>query len=341
MNPSSPHRGRGAPDNPAGRFEPLEIEYEPENVPGAETTELFQDNTKSIISFNDSPDLGFDATLNPYRGCEHGCVYCYARPTHEYLGLSLGLDFETKLFVKTEAPALLRKALSSKSWKPQMVMLSGITDCYQPIERRLKLTRRCLEVFAEFRNPVGIVTKSDLVTRDIDILSELASDNAIVVNLSVTSLDKSLADRLEPRASRPLQRLRAIEELSKAGIPTGVMVAPVIPGLNDHEIPEILKAVANAGATSAHYVLLRLPFGLKNLFQSWLDAHYPDRKPKVMNRIRDTRDGAYFTRGRGVGLFADQIERMFELARKKAGLKKRPPELSVAAFRKPGQLSLF
>lgn len=346
MRNSSPHKGRGAPDNPVGRFEPLQIEYEPEDAPEVGATELYRDNTLSVISYNDSPDLGFNASLNPYRGCEHGCVYCYARPTHEYVGLSLGLDFETKLFVKPDAPHLLRKALSSKSWKPQMVMLSGVTDCYQPVERRLELTRQCLEVLAEFRNPVGIVTKSDLVTRDIDLLQELAADNAASVSLSVTSLDKTLADRMEPRAARPQRRLQAIRQLSDAGIPTNAMLAPVVPGLNDHEIPDILKAVAHAGATSANYLLLRLPHGVKDLFQSWLDHHYPDRKPKVLNRIRDTRDGklydgTYFVRGRGVGLYAEQIERMFHMARKKAGLKERLPEVSTAAFRKPGQLSLF
>ena len=265
---------------------------------------------------------------------------------HEYLGLSLGLDFETKLFVKTDAPELLRKTLSSKSWKPQTVMLSGITDCYQPVERRLEITRKCLEVFAEFQNPVSIVTKSDLVTRDIDILRRLADINGAAVHLSVTSLDNSLANRLEPRAAKPVQRLRAIEQLAEAGIPTGVLVAPVVPGLNDHEIPDILNAVASAGATSAHYILLRLPFGLKDLFESWLDHHFPDRKPRILNRIRETRDGklydgAYFTRGRGTGPYAEQIGRLFGIARRKAGLDERLPELSADAFLQQGQLSLF
>ena len=348
MNALRPRKGRGAPTNPIGRFETLDVEYDPtdDDLPTL-NTELFKDATKSVISFNDSPDLGFDASFNPYRGCENGCAYCYARPTHEYLGLSAGLDFETKLFVKDDAPRLLKKTLSSRSWKPQQVMMSGVTDCYQPIERHLRLTRRCLEVFAEFRNPVGIVTKSELVTRDIDILQTMSSPDVASVMISVTSLDASLANKLEPRASSPARRLRAIETLRKAGIRTGVMIGPVIPGLNDHEIADILKATSEAGALTAGYILLRLPYGVKGLFSDWLEAHYPNKKDRVLNRVKDTRDGAlydgaYGKRMRGVGEYADQIERMFKMARKRYGLDRKLPPLAVDRFRVPrNQMCLF
>ncbi|MBS14413.1 MAG: radical SAM protein [Gemmatimonadetes bacterium] len=343
-----PRRGRGAPTNPVGRFESmdLEIEQTDDDLPVQET-ELFRDSTRSIIAWNDSPDLNFDASVNPYRGCEHGCAYCYARPTHEYLGLSAGLDFESKLFVKENAPELLEKTFSSRSWKPQDVMMSGVTDCYQPIERHLKLTRRCLEVFAEFRNPVGIVTKNELVTRDIDILQTMSSPDVAAVHMSVTSLDPALANKLEPRASSPRRRIKAIEALSRAGVRTGVVIGPVIPGLNDHEISDILQASADAGARSAGYITLRLPHGVKELFADWLEAHYPNRKDRVLNRVRDTRDGElydgkYGLRMRGAGEYADQIERMFEIRKRKAELTQKLPPLSTGHFRVPRkQLSLF
>lgn len=340
--PTHAVHGRGAVTNPAGRFELLEIEYDPAE-PNAPPTEVFHDTSRQIIARNDSPDIGFDASVNPYRGCEHGCVYCYARPTHEYLGLSAGLDFETKLFAKQDAPELLRKALSARSWDPQIVVMSGVTDPYQPIERKLQLTRKCLEVFAEFRNPVGVITKNDLVTRDIDILADLARYNAVSVRLSITSLDKKLADRMEPRAARPAQRLRAIEMLASAGIRVGVMVAPVVPGLNDHEISGILRAAADAGAVTAGYIVLRLPHGVKDLFADWLEAHC---KEKVLNRVKDTRGGAlydstYGSRMRGVGEYADQIETMFNIAQRRFGLDQEHPPLSVHHFRNPvGQMEL-
>ena len=331
--------GRGAVGNPVGRFEPLQVEYEPAE-PNAQPTELFRDTTRHIITFNDSPDINFDASVNPYRGCEHGCVYCYARPSHEYLGLSAGLDFETRIFVKHDAPELLRKELAAPGWQPQMVALSGVTDPYQPVERKLEITRRCLQVFSEFRNPVGIITKNDLVTRDIDILTELSHYSAAGVRISITSLDKKLADRMEPRASRPAQRLRAVEVLASAGIRVGVMVAPVVPGLNDHEISDILRASSDAGASSAGYIILRLPHGVKDLFADWLDAHYPNRKDKVLNRVRDTRGGTlydptYGTRMRGVGEYADQIETMFNIARRRYGLDRPLPPLTAEHFRRP------
>ena len=336
-------RGRGAADNPANRFVPLHLErdeeWNPEEDPSP-ATQFYRDATGSIINYNDSPDIGFNASINPYRGCEHGCIYCYARPSHEYLGFSAGLDFESKIMVKDHAPELLRKELSSPKWKPQVIAMSGVTDCYQPVERKLKLTRRCLEVLAEFRNPVGIVTKSHLVTRDIDLLGELASHRAAVVFVSLTTLDASLAAKLEPRASLPHHRLAAIEALSKAGIPVGVMTAPIIPALNDHEIPNLISAAVNAGAQSAGYVTLRLPFGLGPLFEEWLARHFPDRKEKVLNRVRALRGGKindpnFGTRMRGEGIFADQIEALFEAACRKTGVAGRHPELSTAAFRVP------
>ncbi len=336
-------RGRGAAANPAGRFEILHLErdedWDPEEDP-APATQFYRDATSSIINYNDSPDIGFNASLNPYRGCEHGCIYCYARPTHEYLGFSAGLDFESRIMVKDNAPELLRKELASPKWKPQVIAMSGVTDCYQPVERRLKLTRRCLEVLAEFRNPVGIVTKNHLVTRDIDLLAELASRHAAAVFVSLTTLDHTLAARLEPRASLPQHRLAAIESLSKAGVPVGVMTAPVIPALNDHEIPNLIAAAVNAGAQFAGYVTLRLPYGLGPLFEEWLARHYPDRKDKVLNRVRALRGGRindpnFGTRMRGEGIFADQIEVLFEAACRRAGVAGRRPELSASAFRVP------
>jgi len=274
---------------------------------------------------------------------------CYARPTHEYLGYSAGLDFQTKILVKPRAAELLRKQLMSPAWKPQVVMLSGVTDCYQPAERRLRITRGCLEVLAEFRNPVGIVTKGFLVTRDVDLLAELASVNAASVMLSITTLDGELQRKLEPLASPPSKRLAAIELLAKAGIPVGVMTAPVIPGLTDHELPALLQAAANAGASSAGFVVLRLPHGVKQLFGDWLTQHYPERREKVLNRLRALHGGALYDsrfahRQRGSGEFANQIDALFELGRKRARLARRGAELSTAAFRRPGvadQLSLF
>lgn len=338
-------RGRGSLENPSGRFEsyqkeiadtPLE-EYELEDIPALKT-QIFKDTSKTIISTNDSPDIGMEATLNPYRGCEHGCIYCFARPTHEYLGLSVGLDFETKIFIKQDAAVLLREKFLSRKWQPKIVTLSGVTDCYQPLERDLKITRSCLEVLLEFRNPVAIITKNSLVTRDIDILKELASFNAVVINMSVTTLDRMLARNMEPRTSTPALRLKAIEKLSNAGIPVNVMVGPVIPGLTDHEIPEILKAASSAGAKTANYTMLRLPYGVKDIFQTWLHEHYPDRAERILNRVRDVREGKLYnaefgTRMTGTGIYAEQISQMFSLYRKKYNLGRRI-ELSTSSFRK-------
>ncbi|MDQ4003735.1 MAG: PA0069 family radical SAM protein, partial [Actinomycetota bacterium] len=254
--------GRGAAGNPKNRFEKIEVKRDPAEQ-GAEEprpeTVYFRDFSRSIVARNDSSDIGFDASINPYRGCSHGCSYCYARPTHEYLGLSAGLDFESRILVKEDAPELLRKQLSSPRWKPQVLSMSGVTDCYQPVEKKLRLTRRCLEVLAELRNPVTIVTKNHLVTRDIDLLSELAHHNAAAVAVSLTTLDDDLRRVMEPRTARPTRRLAAIEKLAEAGVPVGVMTAPVIPGLNDHELPDLISTAAEAGAGFAAYTPVRLP----------------------------------------------------------------------------------
>jgi DNA repair photolyase len=347
--PASP-RGRGATENPPNRFEQISVErdadWNPEDDPAPRTLFL-RDLSQSIISYNDSPDIPFDASLNAYRGCEHGCSYCYARNTHEYLGFSAGLDFETKIMVKENAPELLRRELSSPKWKPQMLAMSGVTDCYQPIERRLQLTRRCLAVLAEFRNPVSIITKNHLVTRDIDLLRELAAHNAAMVHLSINSLDSELAHKLEPRAASPKMRLAAVEALAKAGVPVGVLVAPVIPALNDHEIPLVLAAAKAAGAGWAGTEILRLPLTVAPVFEQWLEQNVPGKKEKVLNRIRAIRGGKlndprFGSRMRGEGNFAEQISQMFRVARRKAGLAEHGPELSTAAFRRPGgsQLAL-
>ena len=343
-------KGRGAIGNPQNRFETLEVERDPEvQGPDRIETELLRDTSKSVIAYNDSPDVGFNASVNPYRGCEHGCVYCYARPFHEYLGFSAGLDFESRILVKEDAPELLRKELASPKWKPQTLAMSGVTDCYQPAERRLEITRRCLEVLAEFRNPVGIITKNELVTRDIDILLRLHEHQAAMVMISVTTLDGDVARVMEPRASHPRERLKAIERLAAAGIPVGVMVAPVVPAITDHEMPKILEAAAAAGARTAGYVVMRLPGAVAGLFERWLEEHFPDRKDKVLNRVRELRGGQLYdprfgNRMRGEGLFADQIRATFQTFKRRYGLDPPFPELSTAAFKVPGraeQMGLF
>ena len=345
--------GRAATGNPANRFEKLHVEFEPHDLASpdedrpARRTDFFRDGSKTIITRNNSPDVGFETSVNPYRGCEHGCIYCYARPTHEYLGFSAGLDFESKIMVKEDAPELLEAELSSPKWKPQVVVMSGVTDPYQPVERRLKLTRRCLEVLARFRNPVAIITKNHLVTRDTDILRELAANDAAAVNISVTSLDRKLQRVLEPRTSAPRSRLDAIEHLHARGIPVGVMVAPIIPGLTDHEVPAILNACAEAGAQFAGYTVVRLPWAVAPLFERWLDEHFPDRKEKILGRIRHLRGGEklnqsqWHSRMTGDGIFAEQISSLFEVGCRRAGIGARP-RLSTAAFRRPQeQLHLF
>jgi DNA repair photolyase len=355
--PSPVIHGRSASWNPANRFEKLHVDLgdadvvqidptDEEEKPRRET-QFFRDLTKTIIARNDSPDVGFETSVNPYRGCEHGCIYCFARPTHEYLGMSAGLDFESKIMVKTDAPKLLEEELSSPKWKPQVLVMSGVTDPYQPVERKLRITRGCLEVLAKFRNPLAIITKNRLVTRDVDLLGELARYDASAVNVSVTSLDPNLQRVLEPRTSSPSARLEAIATLHAAGIPVGVMVAPIIPGLTDHEVPRIVEACAKAGAQFAGYTIVRLPWAIAPLFEHWLDEHFPEKKEKVLQRIRDIRGGTklndarWGTRTKGEGIFAEQIRSMFEVSCRRFGIGGRPA-LSTAAFRRPReQLDLF
>ena len=341
--------GRGAVANPKNRFEKIEAVPDPENLDPEDLetekpeTVYLWDHTRSIISTNDSPDIGFDAGISPYRGCSHGCIYCFARPSHEYLGLSAGLDFETKILVKENAPELLRRELSSPRWQPKPLAMSGTTDVYQPIERKLRLTRQCLEVIAEFRNPVIVITKNHLVTRDMELLSELARYNAVSVNISLTTLDDDLRRVMEPRTSSPKRRLDAIWKLAEADIPVGVLTAPIIPGLNDHELPSLISAAAEAGASFAGYTPVRLPYAVASLFEDWLERHFPDRKSKVLNHIREMRGGRlndpdFGSRMRGEGVYAEHIARLFDVSCRRAGIeRRRPSPLSTAAFRRPGE----
>lgn len=339
---------RGTRQNPANRFERLHVEPDPEDPARDLCTEFFVDASQSIITTHDSPDLSFKASVNPYRGCEHGCPYCYARPYHEFLGLSAGLDFEQKIFVKPDAARLLRAELASKKWQPQPVALSGVTDCYQPVERRLEITRACLRVLADFRNPVGVVTKNHLVTRDADILAEMAADSVASVHITITTLDTALAVRLEPRASTPLHRLDAVRKLSSAGIPVGVLIAPVIPGLNEQEIPQILRAARAAGAARANYSILRLPHGVADIFLNWVGEHLPDARARIEGRIREIRDGElndsrFGSRMRGEGAAADRIRQMFRIFAAREGLRIDSFALSTSHFANPDdrQLRLF
>lgn len=353
--PSPAPIGRGARLNPANRFEQIAADADPDFVEFDEhgvpierpqpRTQFFEDATETILTPNDSPDVGANFGLNPYRGCEHGCAYCFARPFHDYLGWSSGLDFETKILVKRRAPELLRRELSAKKWRPQPVMVSGVTDCYQPAERRFQLTRACLGVFAEFRNPVGIITKNFLITRDIELLAELARWQCVVATLSVTTLDAALAGKLEPRASRPEHRLRAIRLLADAGVPVNVNVAPIIPGLTDHELPAILEAARDAGARRASYIALRLPHTVKDVFIDWLDAQEPGKKERVLARVREMRGGKLYdarfgVRGHGEGFFADQLHQLFEVTARRLGLNREEFRLSTAHFRPPGGVQL-
>lgn len=342
-------KGRGAQSNPSNRFDQHQtnLEEEVEALAPLPRTEFIKDFSKSIVAENNSPDIPFRYSVNPYRGCEHGCAYCYARPTHEYLGYSAGIDFETKIIVKENAPELLREKLMSKSWTGEMITISGNTDCYQPIERKLEITRRCVEVMAQFNNPLAMITKNKLVTRDIDHLQKLAAVNAALVFISVTTLDHELCGVLEPRTSRPQARLEAIRQLAEAGIPVGVNVAPVIPGLTDHEMPAILKAAKEAGASSAGWTPLRLPLSVLPIFTEWLETHRPIRKQKVLEAIRgirggDLNDPNFGTRMRGQGPVAANMKQMFQIYSRKYGLDKKSFKLSSDHFQRPGdQLSLF
>jgi DNA repair photolyase len=351
--------GRGANCQPANRFLAVHQVVDLEHVAddedylarlGRPPTVYLPDDSQSIVAENDSPDVTFRYSVNPYRGCAHGCSYCYARPTHEYLGLSAGLDFETKVMVKHRAAELLAAWLTRPAWAPEPIAFSGVTDCYQPAERQFQLTRACLRVAAECRQPVNIVTKNALVTRDLDILVEMARANCVRVALSVTTLDPELARRMEPRTSTPVARLAALRKLSDAGVPTLAMVAPIIPGLNDSEIPEILSAVKEAGAQGAAFTLLRLPWAVRDVFFCWLDRCLPDQAEKVRTRVRSTRggrdnDSRFGERMRGSGPLAEQIAATFRVFAKRHGLDRNPKPLDASGFRPPvppsGQLSLF
>lgn len=349
MNRDRPYIGRGAGFNPPNRFETLKVEAPPSDLadyfelPDPEQkvpTRFYRDHSQSILSKNDSPDLGFTYSINPYRGCEHGCVYCYARPSHEYLGFSSGLDFETKIMVKLEAPKLLEQEFSRKSWKPQVVVFSGNTDCYQPAERTLQITRHCLDVFAKFRNPVSVITKNALIRRDVDLLQELASRNLVFVIITITTLDQNLVKTMEPRTSTPAKRLETIEALASRGIPVGVNVAPIIPGLTDIEIPAILKEAAERGATHAGHTLVRLSYALKDLFLQWLQREYPEKASKVVSRLRSIRGGKlseseFRKRMEGEGEIASAIQQLFNSACAKNHLNEQRLELSSTEFISP------
>ncbi len=352
-------KGRGAHVQPANPYLAIRREDDFEQVAEDEDfldeldrppTEYLPDASQSIVAENDSPDVGFRYSVNPYRGCAHGCSYCYARPYHEYLGFSAGLDFETKVLVKHRAPELLREWLARPSWRPETIAFSGVTDCYQPAERDFELTRGCLEVAAECRQPIGIITKNSLVTRDIDLLQQLAAHRAVRVCVSITTLDAKLARAMEPRTSSPAARLRTIRELTDAGIPTQLMLAPVIPGLNDSEIPAILKAARDAGADAAGYVLLKLPTSVREVFLDWLKRSYPDRAGRVEALIRATRggrlhDSQFGRRQVGTGNIADLIADTFSLWRKRLRYPEQSEPLNRTAFQPPspstGQLRLF
>src|SRR6266851_5394936 len=348
-------RGRGAQSNAAGRYEPLaRVAFDDgwqsfEELPPFKTTVTI-DSTRKIITRNDSPDISFDRSINPYRGCEHGCIYCFARPTHAYLGLSPGLDFESKLFAKPEAPKLLERELSAAGYVPRTIAIGTNTDPYQPIEREHQIMRRILEVLDRYGHPVGIVTKSALVLRDIDILARMAQRNLVKVALSVTTLDGKLARVMEPRAATPPRRLEALQQLAAAGVPASVMVAPVIPALNDPEIERILEAAAAVGVREAGYVLIRLPLEVRDLFREWLMANFPDRYRHVFKLIREMRggkdyDSTWGLRQTGSGPYAWMIGRRFEIACEKLGLNARETNLTTEHFRPPRpsavQLDLF
>ncbi|HLX12942.1 MAG TPA: PA0069 family radical SAM protein [Bacteroidota bacterium] len=340
-------RGRGASYNTPNRFdklhfEPLEIDLDPNDPDDRPLKTIFlKDASKSVLSKNESPDIHFTYSINPYRGCEHGCIYCYARPSHEYLGFSAGADFESKITVKADAPELLAEAFQKKSWQPQMVCISGNTDCYQPVERKLQITRRCLEVFLKFRNPVGIITKNALIQRDLDILIELAKLDLVSVTISVTTLDDELTRIMEPRTSTPAKRLETIEKLTAAGVPVYVLVAPIIPGLTDDQFPGILKAVAARGAKSAGYTVVRLPGAVGPLFEDWLKRTMPDRAAKILNRIRESHGGnaddtRWGKRMSGDGEFPATIKKLFRIECKRLGLNEEEFHVETKHFRRDG-----
>jgi DNA repair photolyase len=352
------YKGRGATLNLEGRFESVERDpfddgwdATPELAPGRPATTVTPERARSIISRNDSPDIPFTHSINPYRGCEHGCIYCYARPSHAYLELSPGLDFETRLFAKVNAAELLREALAKPGYRCESITVGANTDPYQPVEREWRVTRQVLEVLAECEHPVAIITKNALVERDLDLLAPMAQKRLAQVYVSVTTLDRDLARRMEPRASAPQRRIEAIRALSRAGVPTGVMVAPIVPFLTDHGIESVLEAAADAGAIRAGYTVMRLPWELKDLFKDWLEHHYPLRAAHVMSRVRQLREGKendpnFGTRQTGTGLLADLLRKRFENACQRLGLNvaRRGTDVDTSRFKRPGalgQLDLF
>jgi DNA repair photolyase len=348
-----PIKGRGALDNPDNRFEslsrePIDDGWGSLEAPENPSVELIRDSSRTIIARNQSPDVPFDQSINPYRGCEHGCIYCFARPTHAYLGYSAGLDFETRLLYKPDAAKLLRAELGRKSYRCAPIGLGTNTDAYQPLERRLGITRQLLEVFLELRHPVSVLTKSSLIERDLDLLAQLAENNLVRVVISLTTLDRELSRLLEPRAASPQRRLEVIRNLTEAGISTTILMAPVIPFLNDQEIEDLLGRARDAGAEKAGYVLLRLPHEVEGLFSDWLDAHYPEKAQRILNRIRDSRGGRAYdsrfgSRMKGEGVFADLIQRRFHKACNMVGFPG-TTELDCSGFRKPAtsaQMKLF
>lgn len=353
----TPIRGRGAAFNPKNRFEAIAVERAPTDV--AEyfedpeegrsiLTKFYVDHTRSILAKNDSPDIGFTYSVNPYRGCEHGCIYCYARPTHEYLGFSAGLDFETKIMVKPDAAKLLEEQFNRRSWQPQTVMMSGDTDCYQPIEKKLRITRQCLEVFLKYRNPVSVITKNALISRDIDLLKELAALNLVIVTISITSLNHDLIRKMEPRTSIPAKRFETIEALRKENIPVAVNVCPIIPGLNDVEIPSILEESFRCGARHASYTIVRLPNSVADLFVDWLGRELPDRAQAILNRIREVRNGNltcsdFGKRLNGEGQLAEAIDQLFRAGCRRHHFNESKLTLSTSLFcrNSTSQIGLF
>ena len=343
MSTKSHRRGRGAGTNPPNRYDRQHVEEDVAALDESErrsiATEYLRDASHTVLARNDSPDVPFTYSLNPYRGCEHGCVYCYARPSHEYLGFSAGLDFESRIVVKYDAPEQLARQFEQETWVPQVVALSGNTDPYQPAERRFELTRACLEVFLRYRNPVSITTKNHLITRDIDILQQMAKMNLVGVFVSVTTLRDDLVASMEPRTSRPLRRLDAMRQLAAAGVPTGVLVAPVIPGLTDEEMPAILQAARDAGSRRAAWIPVRLPGAVEPIFDEWLEREHADRAGKIRARIRSMRGGVindsrFGSRMRGEGKWAEVIGDMFRMTVDRLGFETSPDQLATEDFRR-------